>query len=510
MDVSPFAALLLVALVPLLFFATRRKPSDGWRRLPPAPPGLPLLGHLPLLGPLPHRKLQAMAAKHGPVMLLRLGRVPTVVASSAAAAQEVMKTHDLAFASRPRARMADRLVYGRDMAFAPYGEHWRQSRRVCVLHLLSYRRVRSFRHAREQEAAAMVGRVRRASPGGRGAVNVTALIISYTNGIISRAAFGDEGRFGVDGGEKLTKLFADFEELLGTVTIGDFVPWLAWVDALMGLDAKAARTSAQMDALLERVIADHRQRRRDGRREHDGHRDFVDVMLDVNDEADKNAAGGVMFDDVAIKAIVLDTFAAATDTTYTSLVWAMAELINHPREMRRVQDEIRAAVGDGDRVTEDHLPKLRYLKCVIKETFRLRTPLPLLLPRETMEDTQLLGYHVPARSRVIVNAWAIARDPATWDRAEEFVPERFAGDDLTTDYLLGQDFRFVPFGAGRRGCPGVGFAVPSMELALASLLYHFDWELPAGGPSKLEMDELNGLSVRLKATLLLVAKPWSP
>ncbi|CAL4952511.1 unnamed protein product [Urochloa decumbens] len=509
MDVS---AVLLVALLSFIFFATRtrRKPSDGRRRLPPSPLGLPVLGHLPLLGPLPHRKLQAMAAKHGPVMLLRLGRVPTVVASSAAAAQEVMKTRDLAFASRPRMRMAERLVYGRDMAFVPYGEYWRQARRVCVLHLLSHRRVLSFRRLREQEAAAMVDRVR-ASPGD--AVNVTALIISYTNGVISRAAFGDEQSYGgLDGGEKLTKLFADFEELLGTVTMGDFVPWLAWVDTLMGLDARAKRTSAQMDALLERLIADHRHRRRyRRRREDDGHRDFLDVMLDVNEEAEKDDAGGrVVFDDVAIKAIVLDMFAAATDTTYTTLVWTMAELINHPHEMRRVQDEVRSAVGDGGRVTEDHLPKLRYLKCVIKETFRLRTPLPLLLPRETMEDTELLGYHVPARSRVIINAWAIARDPTAWERPDEFVPERFAGDDLTADYLLGQDFRFVPFGAGRRGCPGVGFAVPSMELALASLLYHFDWELPAGGPAKLEMDELNGLSVRLKATLLLVAKPWSP
>ena len=203
-------------------------------------------------------------------------------------------------------------------------------------------------------------------------------------------------------------------------------------------------------------------------------------------------------------------FTAATDTTYTTLVWAMAELINHPHEMRRVQDEIRAAVGGGDHVAEEHLEKLRYLKHVIKETLRLHAPLPLLLPHATTEDTQLLGYRVPARTRVIVNAWAIARDPAAWERADEFVPERFAGDDLTTDYMMSaQDFRFVPFGGGRRGCPGVGFAVPSMELALATLLYHFDWELPAGGPSKLEMDEMNGLSVRLKATLHLVAKPWS-
>ncbi|CAO2173995.1 unnamed protein product [Urochloa humidicola] len=508
MDVSPFAALLFIALLSLLLFAKTRTSGRDGRRLPPSPPGFPLLGHLPLLGSLPHRNLQAMAAKHGPVMLLRLGRVPTVVASSAAAAEEVMKTRDVAFASRPRVRMAERLIYGRDMVFAPYGEHWRQARRVSVLHLLSQRRVQSVRHVREQEAATLVAGVRRHGGEAAAAVNVTALIISYTNGIISRAAFGDDGIY--YGGEELARLFADFEGLLGTVTIGDYVPWLAWVDKLMGLDARAARTSAQMDALLERVIADHRQRRRDGRPEDGGHRDFVDVMLDVNEEAANNA-GGVMFDDVAIKAIVLDMFAAATDTAYTTLVWAMAELVNHAHEMRRAQDEIRAAVGDGGNVTEDHLPELRYLKCVIKETHRLHTPLPLLVPRETMADTELLGYHVPARSRVIVNAWAIARDPAAWERPDEFLPERFAGDDLTAaDYLVGQDFRFVPFGAGRRGCPGVEFAVPSMELALASLLYHFDWELPAGGPSKLEMHELNGLTVRFKATLRLVAKPWRP
>ncbi|KAJ1281882.1 hypothetical protein BS78_03G007700 [Paspalum vaginatum] len=510
---SSSVALLFILLLSLLFFATSRKqgsPSgrDG-RRLPPSPPGLPLLGHLPLLGPLPHRKLRSMAESYGPVMLLHLGRVPTVVASSAAAAQEVMKTRDLAFASRPRVRMAERLLGGRDVGFVPYGEHWRQARRVCVLHLLSQRRVHAFRHGREQEAAAMVGRVR----GAGAVVNVSALLISYSNGVICRAAFGDDGtRYRLHDGERLAKLFADLDALLGTVTMGDFVPWLAWVDTLMGLDAKATQTAMEMDAFLERVIADHRHRRRGDHREGgEDQRDFVDVLLDVNEAEEE--AGGVLFDSVAIKGILLDMFAAATDATYTTLVWAMAELINHPHEMRRVQAEIRAAVGDDDHVTEDHLGELRYLRCVIKETFRLHTPLPLLLPRETTEDTEVMGYHVPARSRVVVNAWAIARDPVTWDRAEEFVPERFADDKLSADYLLGQqDFRFAPFGAGRRGCPAVGFAVPTMELALATLLYHFDWELPPGPsggmPEQLEMDEVNGLTVPLKATLQLVAKPW--
>ena len=206
-----------------------------------------------------------------------------------------------------------------------------------------------------------------------------------------------------------------------------------------------------------------------------------------------------------------DIFAAGTDTSSTVLGWAMAELINHPREMRKLQDEVRAA----GRVTEDHLVDgMPFLKAVISETMRLHAPAALLIPRETTEDTELLGYHVPARTRVVINAWAIGRDPAAWERAEEFVPERFV--DAPVDYSrVGQDFRFVPFGAGRRGCPGAGFAAPAMELALANMLYHFDWALVAHGRGRrqgtptVDVSEVFGLSVRLKAPLILVAKPWS-
>ncbi|XP_052165869.1 cytochrome P450 71A1-like [Oryza glaberrima] len=539
------AALLLLPVFTLLSFSSAKKPGDGGSRrlpLPPSPRGVPFLGHLPLLGSLPHRKLRSMAEAHGPVMLLWFGRVPTVVASSAAAAQEAMRARDAAFASRARMRMAERLIYGRDMVFAPYGEFWRQARRVSVLHLLSPRRIASFRGVREQEVAALLDRVRRRCcvRGGGETVNLSDLLMSYANGVISRAAFGD-GAYGLDGdegGEKLRELFANFEALLGTATVGEFVPWLAWVDKLMGLDAKAARISAELDGLLERVIADHRERRRlsqpDGR-DGDGdgdenvdHRDFVDVLLDVSEVEEGAGAGEVLlFDTVAIKAIILDMIAAATDTTFTTLEWAMAELINHPPVMRKLQCEIRAAVGvpgasGGAEVTEDHLGELRLLRAVVKETLRLHAPVPLLVPRETVEDTELLGYRVPARTRVIINVWAIGRDAAAWgDRAEEFVPERWldgGGGGEAVEYAaqLGQDFRFVPFGAGRRGCPGAGFAAPSIELALTNLLYHFDWELPphadgaaAATAARLDMGELFGLSMRMKTTLNLVAKPWS-
>ncbi|GJN38195.1 hypothetical protein PR202_gb27215 [Eleusine coracana subsp. coracana] len=539
MDVLPFVALLLAGLLlPLFILATTasRRRNNG-RCLPPSPPGLPLLGHLPLLGSLPHRKLRALAESHGPVMLLRLGRVPTVVASSSAAAQEAMKTRDLAFASRAPSAMATKVLYGRDMVFAPYGEFWRQARRVSVVHLLSPRRVQSFsfRRAREHEAATLLRRIH-IHVNSSGVVNLSHLLISYARGVISRAAFGDHDYEldGEDGGGKLRKVFEDFEELLGAGTVGEFVPWLAWVDTLTGLHARATRTFRALDGLLDRVLADHlatKRRRRLMVGDDDDHRqDFVDVLLDVK-EAEEKAGGEVQFDTTAIKAIILDMFAASIDTTHTTLEWAMAELINHPHQMRKLQTEIRGAVpaavnnNNGSRsvvVTEEHLLEnkhklMPYLKCVIKETLRLHAPVPLLVPRETMEDTELLGYHVPARTRVVINAWAIGRDHATWGRdADEFVPERFAAGE---EYdIVGQqdDFRFVPFGAGRRGCPGIGFAVPSIELALATLLYHFDWELPppanTGGvaSSTLDMTELYGLSVRLKATLNLVAKPWSP
>jgi hypothetical protein len=246
-------------------------------------------------------------------MLLRLGRVPTVVASSAAAAEEAMKTRDLAFSGRPRLLMAERLLYGRDVGFAPYGEYWRQARRVCAVHLLSPHRTASFRRAREQEVAALVARVR-ASDDGAGAVNLSDALICYSKAIISRAAFGDGdyGLHGDEGGEKLRRVLADFQELLLATPMREVSPWLGWVDTLTGLEAKTRRTFEALDGLLERVIADHRHRRREGgggrpavvgvAADEDDHRDFVDVLLDVN-EMDSDA--GLRLDTDSIKAIIM-------------------------------------------------------------------------------------------------------------------------------------------------------------------------------------------------------------
>lgn len=210
-------------------------------------------------------------------------------------------------------------------------------------------------------------------------------------------------------------------------------------------------------------------------------------------------------------------FVGGSDTTTTMMAWTMAELINHPRAMRKAQNEIRAVVGNTSHVTKDHVDKLPYLKAVFKETLRLHPPLPLLIPREPPADTQILGYTIPAHTRVVINAWAIGRDAAAWgQQPDEFSPEKFLNS--TIDYK-GQDFELLPFGAGRRGCPGIVFGVSAMEIALASLLYHFDWEVAATDHRRrgsqawalpVDMSEVNGIAVHLKYGLHVVAKPRMP
>ena len=199
-----------------------------------------------------------------------------------------------------------------------------------------------------------------------------------------------------------------------------------------------------------------------------------------------------------------DIFAAGSETSSTVLVWAMSELVKNPRVMRKAQEEVRETFKGQDKLTEGDMVKLRYLHLVIKETLRLHAPVPLLVPRECREACQVMGYDVPRGTKVIVNVWAIARDNEFWHDGEEFRPERFDGSSID---FRGNDFQFTPFGAGRRICPGITLGLANAELLLASLLYHFDWELPDGANSEeLDMAEATGITLRRKSTLWLKAK----
>ncbi|GFZ03855.1 cytochrome P450, family 71, subfamily A, polypeptide 22 [Actinidia rufa] len=464
-------SLLLVFLTKCLLL-TNLTTTTATRNLPPSPLKLPLIGHFHHLGLLAHRSLQSLAQKHGPIMLLQLGRVPTLVISSPEAAREIMKTHDLAFSDRARSSTAKRLLYNyKDLSMAPYGEYWRQLKSIYVLQLLSNRRVHSFHDVREEEIALMVEKIEGLSSS-CSVVDLSKTLMSVTSDVIYRAVMGTKfGDLGV--GERFRRLMRDLLKLLGDVDIGDFVPWLGWINSVNGFHAKIDRVAKGLDGLLEAIVAERvngvkREEGNDGGGdvEIEGSKNFFDILLQIYQDG------------------------AGTDTTYTLLEWAMSELLRNPRVMKKLQHEVREILAGKSKIVEDDLEKMQYLKAVIKETLRLRPPIPLLVPREARQDTKVMGYDVAAGTMVITNMWAIGRDPGIWDEPEEFRPERFLNSSVD---FKGQDFQLIPFGAGRRGCPGISFAMVTSELVLANLMCKFDWALPGGARAEdLDMTETIG------------------
>ncbi|CAO2042010.1 unnamed protein product [Urochloa humidicola] len=497
-----FSAALL--LIPLLLLKLIRRSSDGGPhpRLPPGPSRLPIIGSLHhfLLArsPLAHRAMSDLARRHGapPLMYLKLGELALAVASSPRAAREVMLPHDaaaLALASRPwipsmRPAM-ERGAVG--LVFARHGALWRQLRRLSVLELLSARRVRSFRRVREDEARRLASSL--AAAGGGGAVNVGERLFALTADVTMRAVVG--GRFGRR--EEFLRAIEEGGRLLIGFSVGDLFPSSRLLGFFSGTAGKVTEIHRKTFELMDCAIRQHEERRRAAMEEEKEEDDILGVLLRIHKE------GGLevpLTMDV-VKSLIVDLFSGGSDTSATTLEWAMSELMRNPGAMEKVQHEVRSKLQGKPSVTEDDLHELKYLRLVIKETLRLHPALPLLLPRECTEDCEVMGYDLPKGTMVLVNAWAIGRDPEYWDDADAFQPERF--EDGKIDFK-GTDFEFIPFGAGRRMCPGTMFAQAIMELVLATLLYHFDWKLPGGmEPSDLDMTEKMGMTVRRRNDLYL-------
>ncbi|CAN6201011.1 unnamed protein product [Urochloa humidicola] len=498
----------LVVLLPLLAVVSflclrlaasrRRSGGGGGARLPPSPWALPVIGHLHHLAgrALPHRAMRDLASRHGAaLMLLRLGALPVVVASSAAAAEEVMRARDLDFATRPLTRTARLAIPAgaEGVIFAPYGEAWRQTRKICTVELLSARRVLSFRPVREDEARRLLLAVASAAAPAPApeAVNLSELLAAYAADSSVRAIIGSRFR---DRDTFLAMLERGLK-LFARLSLPDLFPSSRLAMLVSRMPGRMKRHRQEAEVFMDALVREHEESRvaDDGKEE-----DLLDVLLRIQREGDLQ----VPLTTDSIKSVVGDMFAGGSETAATTLQWIMAELMRNPRVMEKAQGEVRRELAGRRTVTEDDLGNLHYMRLVIKEALRLHPPVPLLLPRECRRTCQVLGYDVPAGTIVFVNAWAIARDPSYWDMAEEFVPERFEGSEVD---FKGTDFEFIPFGAGRRMCPGMAFGLVHLELALAGLLYHFDWELPLGMKAEdLDMTEEMGVTARRLKDLLLV------
>ncbi|MCD7460499.1 Cytochrome p450 [Datura stramonium] len=261
---------------------------------------------------------------------------------------------------------------------------------------------------------------------------------------------------------------------------GDFIPILRPFERLLeDLERKLANTKSMDNNALKCAI---------------------DHILDAQQKGEINE-DNVLY-------IVENINVAAIETTLWSIEWGIAELVNHPHIQKKLRDEIDTVLGPGVQVTEPDTHKLPYLQAVIKETLRLRMAIPLLVPHMNLHDAKLAGYDIPAESKILVNAWWLANNPAHWKKPEEFRPERFFEEEKHVE-ANGNDFRYLPFGVGRRSCPGIILALPILGITLGRLVQNFEL-LPPPGQSKLDTSEKGGqFSLHILKHSTIVMKPRS-
>ncbi|KAL2343004.1 hypothetical protein Fmac_004289 [Flemingia macrophylla] len=483
------AIIVLVCLACVWLRGSKNKAKE----LPPGPKGLPILGSLLKLGANPHRDLHQLAQKYGPIMYLRLGFVPTIVVSSPQAAEQFLKTHDLVFASRPPHEAAKYISWNqRNLSFGEYGSYWRNMRKMCTLELLSQNKINSFRGTREEELDLLIEIVREAANDGA-VVDLSAKVATLTADMACRMVLGKK-YMDQDLDEKGFKaVIQEAMHLSATPNIGDYIPYIGKLD-LQGLIKRMKAVSKIFDDFFEKIIDEHVQ----SKTGEDKTKDFIDVMLGFVGTEESE----YRIERPNIKAIMLDMLAGSMDTSATAIEWTLSELLKNPRVMKKVQMELESVVGMKRKVEESDLTKLEYLDMVIKESMRLHPVAPLLIPHQSTEDCMVGHFFIPKNSRVIVNAWAVMRDPSAWSEAEKFWPERFEGSNID---LRGCDFQLIPFGSGRRGCPGLQLGLTVVRLSVAQLVHCFDWKLPNDMlPAHLDMADMFGLTMPRANHLLAI------
>ncbi|XVE94801.1 hypothetical protein REPUB_Repub02eG0040800 [Reevesia pubescens] len=504
----------VVWLVAILFFSyylifLRSKIAKTKNYAPQAKGAWPIIGHLPLLrGPkLPHVTLGAMAETYGPIYAIQLGVHPAVVVSSWEIAKEIFTNHDVAVASRPQMTATKHLTYNYAMfGFSPYAPYWRDMRKIVNLELLSSHRLELLKHVRVSEMEISLKELYKLwtdkkDSSNHALVQMNQWFGDLTLNVVFRMVAGKRYFGGGENGDnkearRCQEVFRKFFHLLGVFVLKDAVPFLGFLD-FGGQEKAMKETAKELDSIAGEWLKEHKQKRALGE---DKDQDFMDVLLSLLEAETTNPNLSGFDADTINKTTCLSLIGSASDTTKVTLIWALSLLLNNRQSLKKVQEELDVQVGKERLVTDSDLNKLKYFQAVVKETLRLHPP-ALLLPRLCTQDITLNGYHVSAGTWVFLNLWKIQTDPRVWSDPYEFKPERFFAASHKDVDVRGQHFEMIPFGCGRRLCPGITLGLQMLHLTLASLLHAFHISTPSN--ARVDMTETVGLT-NIKASPLEV------
>ncbi|KAA8528584.1 hypothetical protein F0562_035939 [Nyssa sinensis] len=506
----------LIILYYALLGRTKNTTNRNSTRAPEPAGSWPIVGHLHLLGggdQLLYRTLGAMADKYGPAFNIRLGSRRAFVVSNCEVAKECFTVNDKALATRPTTVAARHMGYNYAVfGFAPYSPFWREMRKIATLELLSNRRLEMLKHVRASEVDMGIRELYNLCSQNNSRpvlVELQRWLEDLTLNVVVRMVAGKR-YFGTgaacDYGEarRCQKAISQFFHLIGIFVVSDALPYLWWLD-LQGHEKEMKKTAKELDSILGGWLEEHRQRRIAGEVKTEGELDFIDVMLSLQEEG---RLSNFQYDsETSIKSTCLALILGGSDTTAGTLTWAISLLLNNRNMLKKAQEELDLHVGMNRQVDDTDVKNLVYLQAIIKETLRLYPAGPLLGPREALDNCTIAGYDVPAGTRLIVNIWKLQRDPKVWTNPSEFQPERFLTNHADVD-LRGQHFELIPFGSGRRSCPGVSFALQVLHLTLARLLHAFNLGTPLDKP--VDMTESPGLTIPKATPLEVLLSPRLP
>lgn len=467
-----FSILLLIKfLIP-----TNKTNQKNHSKLPPGPSPLPIIGNLLKLGNKPHHSLANLSNIHGPIMTLKLGQVTTVVISSADIAKEVLQTHDTLLSNRTVPDALSVLNHDQySLSFMRVSPRWRDLRKICNNQLFANKTLDSSQALRRRKLQDLLDDIKKCSEIEE-AVDIGRVAFMTTINLLSNTFFSADFVHSAEEAGEYKEIVVSILKEVGAPNLSDFFPMLKVFD-LQGIRRRSVISVKKVLSIFRRFVGE-RLKLREGTGSI-GNDDVLDALLNISLDD-----GKIEMDKDEIEHLLLNIFVAGTDTTTYTLEWAMAELMHNPEIMSKVQKELEQVVGKGIPIQETDIAKLPYMQAVIKETFRLHPPVPLLLPRKAEIDVEIGEYIIPKDAQVLVNAWVIGRDPNKWDNANVFVPERFLDSEID---VKGHHFELIPFGSGRRICPGLPLAIRMLPMMLGSLVNCFDWKLEDG----LNIDDLN-------------------